>query len=519
MGALRTISRNIASNAAGHMVAIATAFFMTPFVLHTLGDEVYGSWNLVVSLTGYYGILDLGIRSAVGQYLTRYWTKGDREGVNRTMTTAVALTLPIAALLLVLSAALAWAAPTLFHLDAAEADGTCKAILVMGAAVALSFPFAVLGSATYARQRFDIANAVGILERLVNVALAYWALDAGYGLFGIAAVTASTQTVAWIARVWIAFRLLPELSLAPRWFSRDSVRELWSFSLNNFLINLADRLVLYTDVLVIGIVIADKDAVTYYSAGSDVVANLMTIVNAVAWTLTPYATACDASGDRPALQRLWLSGSKNIFLLASLIGGGLIFLGHDFIAVWLKPELVSGEKYTSSATIMAVLATATLLRALMTCGKQVLFGMRKVQFLAKLSALEAISNLLLSIVLVHWFGLLGVALGTLIPIACTQLVLQPRYLAKQLNLSLREFLAHAAPGGLLVLATMGITTWLTAAYLPVSDWPSLVLKAVVVSVPAVVVGAVWGTTAKEKQLVWRKLRLSQIFAGQSDAPR
>ncbi len=41
--------------------------------------------GLIVGMTGYYGLLDLGIRSAVGQYVTRYWTAGDMEGVNRTL--------------------------------------------------------------------------------------------------------------------------------------------------------------------------------------------------------------------------------------------------------------------------------------------------------------------------------------------------------------------------------------------------------------------------------------------------
>ncbi|MCA8964961.1 MAG: polysaccharide biosynthesis protein [Planctomycetes bacterium] len=507
MGPLTTISRNIASNAVGYVVAIGAALLMTPFVIHTLGDDSYAIWSLVVSLTGYYGILDLGIRSAVGQYVTRYWTNQDIGGVNRTMSTAVAMTLPIAVLLLLLSALIAWLAPALFTLAPSEVPEARLAIVVMGTAVALSFPFGVLGSATYARQRFDIANLVGIGERLLNLALAYWVLAEGHGLIGIAIVTASTQTIAWLLRCWIAFRLLPGLSLSPRWCNRDSMRELTSFSVYNFLINIADQIVLSTDLLVIGIMMPDIDAVTYYSVGGACITYFMMIINAVAWTLTPYATACDASGDRPALRRLWVSGSKNIFLLAGLIGGGLIFLGHDFLSVWIDPGKVSGEKYTSSATIMAVLAGATLLRAMMTCGKQVLFGMRKVRFLARLSMLEAVSNLVLSLILIKPFGLLGVALGTLIPIAGTQLILQPRFLAHTLELSLRQFVVRAAPGGLMVLATMGAVSWGVTDLLPVSGWPSLILKATVVTAPALLVGVLLGTTREEKQRVRRKLGL------------
>ncbi|MFM1871818.1 MAG: hypothetical protein RL398_1240, partial [Planctomycetota bacterium] len=387
MSALRTITKNVLSNTAGHFVALATALLLTPFVVAQLGDDVYGIWGIVVSLTGYYGILDLGIRSAVGQYVTRYWAQGDIAGLNRTMSTAVAITLPIAGLLLLVSGLIAWLLPSLASLPPESVAPTRTAILITGGAVALAFPFAVFGSATYARQRFDIANAVGITERLLSVGLAYWVLTAGYGIVGIAATTAGTQLLGWGARLWIAFRMLPGLQVAPRWCSRASLRELWSFGLYNFLINVADRIVLSTDLLVIGFMIPAKQAVTYYSLGGDFVAHFVTLVNSMAWALTPYATSRDAVGDERALRTLWLKGSRTIFLFAAIVGGGLIVLGRDFLTLWVGAKYVSGETYTSSAVILSVLAVAALLRALMTCGKQILFGIREVRYLAWLASL------------------------------------------------------------------------------------------------------------------------------------
>jgi O-antigen/teichoic acid export membrane protein len=504
MGVLRTISRNIVSNATGYLVSVVVALLLTPFVVRTLGDHAFGAWTIVVALTGYYGILDLGIRSAVGQYLTRYWARGDLAGVNRTMTTAVALTLPAVAVLLVASIGLAWAAADIFDIEGEEVAHTRTAILVMGTTVAFSFPLAVFGAATYARQRFDIANVVGIGERLATAGLTVWVLKAGHGLVGLALATAGVQMLGWCLRVWIAFRLLPGLRLAARHLSRSSVRELLSFGIFNFLINLADRLVLYTDVLIIGIVMSN-DAVTHYSLGSNFINYYVMLVNSVAWTLTPYATSCDAAGDREALRRLWAAGSRNLFLFAALIGGGLIFLGRDFLAVWMGPAYVSGAVYTSSATVMAVLATATLVRSMMTCGKQILFGMRHVEFLAAVAITEAIANVALAIALVHLLGLLGVALAALVPVLGSQLVVQPLFLARRLGMPLGPFLLRVARGGLLVIAAMGLVAVAVQRLIPVHDWPTFLLKGTVVTVPAVVVGLVLGTTAGEKRLLLGRL--------------
>ncbi len=41
------------------------AFFLTPFVVNSLGSTAYGIWVLLMSLTGYYGLLDLGVSAAL----------------------------------------------------------------------------------------------------------------------------------------------------------------------------------------------------------------------------------------------------------------------------------------------------------------------------------------------------------------------------------------------------------------------------------------------------------------------
>jgi O-antigen/teichoic acid export membrane protein len=86
---LRILIRNIVSNWLGFAVQVAVAFFLTPFVLHSLGDARYGIWALVTGLTGYYGLLDLGFRSGITQYLTRHLATRDFEAMNRTASTAM----------------------------------------------------------------------------------------------------------------------------------------------------------------------------------------------------------------------------------------------------------------------------------------------------------------------------------------------------------------------------------------------------------------------------------------------
>src|SRR5215467_13756276 len=88
-GGQRNLSWNIVSNWAGYVVQVVIAFLLTPYILHFLGETRYGIWALVMGLTGYYGLLDLGISAGITQYLTRYIAMKDIDGLNRTASTGV----------------------------------------------------------------------------------------------------------------------------------------------------------------------------------------------------------------------------------------------------------------------------------------------------------------------------------------------------------------------------------------------------------------------------------------------
>src|SRR2546427_3011707 len=57
--------RNVLSNWGAFAFAAVVNFALAPVVVHALGDTAYGVWSLLVSLTGYLGLLDLGVRGAV----------------------------------------------------------------------------------------------------------------------------------------------------------------------------------------------------------------------------------------------------------------------------------------------------------------------------------------------------------------------------------------------------------------------------------------------------------------------
>ena len=77
---LRHIARSVVSNWLAMAASMAVAFFLSPFLVHRLGNAAYGVWILAISSVQYFGLLDLGMRSSVLRYVSK---KGTRLTITR----------------------------------------------------------------------------------------------------------------------------------------------------------------------------------------------------------------------------------------------------------------------------------------------------------------------------------------------------------------------------------------------------------------------------------------------------
>ncbi len=76
--------KRILKNASSSWFALGTSvvvgLFLWPVIVHRLGDDAAGIWILIFSITGYYGLFDLGIRSSIIRYISKAKATNDMEG-------------------------------------------------------------------------------------------------------------------------------------------------------------------------------------------------------------------------------------------------------------------------------------------------------------------------------------------------------------------------------------------------------------------------------------------------------
>src|SRR5437868_14586855 len=85
----RQIIKNVGSSWISLGLNIIVGVFLSPFILHKLGDAAFGIWVLIFSITGYYGLFDLGIRSSIVRYASKFAATDDNKELAKLINTSL----------------------------------------------------------------------------------------------------------------------------------------------------------------------------------------------------------------------------------------------------------------------------------------------------------------------------------------------------------------------------------------------------------------------------------------------
>ena len=417
---------------------IATAIVsvaVMPFIVHSLGDRDYGTWTLVATFVGYYGVLELGLAAAVSRYLARSLGAGDHEDCNRVFNTSLRLYLLIGGVALLVSACIAALAPWVCH-NAADAALFWKLILILGASIALMFPTRVFKGLLEAHLRFDIAAGLDLLSLVLRTVLIFPVIFAGYGVIGLAWVSLLTTIPSMLLQVYFAHKELPFLRLERKYWHRGTARSLFSYSTYSLIANLANILRFKLDTVVVAWYVG-LSAVTHYRVGGVLTQYFFDLMSSMFGIFPSLFSRQEGAKDFEALKRTFFFASKLAICVSSFIGFGMLAWGKAFIVRWMGPQYVDGYR------VLVLLVTGVTISLWQGPSVSLLFGISKHKFYAIFNSLEGIANLGLSLVFVHRYGMYGVALGTLVPILITRVFIQPIYVCKAADIDYFDYLRRS----------------------------------------------------------------------------
>lgn len=448
----KSLKINAISNWITLVVHIAIGFVLTPFIIGKLGKTGYGIWTLVGSFIGYYGLLNLGVGSAVTRYIARYSARDDAEGLNETANTALMMFSLTCLLAIGISVAIAGPLTVFFKVQPEHCAEFKRIVWILGLSTGLSFPSGLFAAMVAAREHYVAANIINVSVALLRSGLTVVILLAGYGLAGIAYPTLTATVISLVAFTILAKRIVPEFHVRFRTVRLATLKTLLLYGTFTTVISVADILRTQIDSLVIGRMVGMAE-VGVYSVAAMLLRYLIRSICSGLGVLTPRFAALDGKGDCAQARRLLRRG---IAVSAFLAFGGFmmaVVFGNWFILWWVGPE------FTDAVTVLWILSLSSVFAIAQNPAIGFMYAVNKHKYYAAVTIVEAIANLGLSILFVYKYGMIGVALGTMVSMLVVKVLAMPLYVSRVAGITIREYVAPIIPPAIIGSSIVALTYW------------------------------------------------------------
>jgi O-antigen/teichoic acid export membrane protein len=128
-----TVLKNVFANLCRGGAVALSMLLLPPFLARILTKDAYGSWLLILQLSTYVGLLDLGIQTVIGRFVAHYNELGDIKKRDSIISSAIAILTGSGSIAIVAIALLAWQLPQLFpDMPAALQQDSQLALLWVG---------------------------------------------------------------------------------------------------------------------------------------------------------------------------------------------------------------------------------------------------------------------------------------------------------------------------------------------------------------------------------------------------
>lgn len=452
-------ARNSTFNLMAFLISGLVNLFYAPFLVRSLGMEVYGIIPVVLNLFVFATWASLAVNWSIGRYITIEYTQGEMDAVNEIFNTSFWFSVTLGLAIMGIGLIISQQVTSLLKIPTSSLKSVQALILLTSASTSLMILSAPAESAFYCLNRFDYRSSLQVGRTFVMIGMV-WALfrfiSPRLDWVGVGALSASALYLV-LASIF-SRRMIPAFRIRIRGFRPNRCKEM--FSTNTWV--LIDQLG-GTMMVNLNIVLANRLFGPVASAQYGLASQWENVAKSVLSSLlvfNPIFVELFARKDIKGMRALAIHSSRAVGCFAGMATG--VLMGHALAIprIWLH----NGNQRIGPMIIgfcLPVLLYGTV---------QPLFGIIHATNKVKIPALVTLGSgamtLTVSAILakVTHLGLWALLLGAGIALTLRNLAFTVYYAARLIQVARLPLLKNVAINTLggLVTAAIGftLTRWL-----------------------------------------------------------
>jgi len=411
------------------LINILSLYIITPFTINAIGDQYYGLWTLIASFTGYYFLLDFGISSTVIKFVAK--SIANKNLIERDTIVSNAFFLftfiSLISLLPILIISIGF-----YHFSSEELKViSAILILIAGFEFIISLPLKVFQGVAYAYLDYPVSSLLDILKTIIRAVGIFLLIYNREDIIFLPIISLTTSIFYYACISYFVFSR-HKLKISWKVVSKKELRTLTGFSKYLFITQIGDLLRFRIDYIVISMMLS-LESITVYAIAQKLADVYMQIIMKMLGVLNPLIFRLSSETDSKQKVDTYFNCIRISCILSFAIGTSIIVCASLLISYWM------GDNYLQAVTILCFLVFALSMDLIQIPSNAILQSIEKHYYFAWLTIIEGGCNLILSIILGLNYGLIGIVLGTVIPMTTIKILVLPYFLCRESGMSLKYY--------------------------------------------------------------------------------
>lgn len=413
------------------LVMVAIGFVMMPFLISTLGEDLYGLWVVIGSVVGTYYLLDLGFSQAVTRYVAKYIHQDNTEAANRIINTALVLYTLLGILVLLISVVAAAFGVEALMGDSKNVSLAQTLLIISGLTLAIDFPAKSFPGIVSAYMRYDFVALVRTGKTIVDALLIYTFLSNGFGLVAMAVITMVTGILSTGIYIRFTNSLFEELTFKKTLVNLTTFKDIFHFSKWVFISDMSTLLRNKMDIWFIAFFQSNVALTVYYVPVRLIEYALQVLTQATGIT-GPIFTEYYARNELEKLHQSLSVFLKINVLLGTILLSGFALIGDSFIRLWMGETFSYQEAYG----VLIVLALGRVAAYFSAPFQSLLMTFNRHSIGAWVAILETLMSGMMMLILVPRYGIIGAAIAVTVPTILGRTIIVPALTTKLLKINI-----------------------------------------------------------------------------------
>lgn len=427
----------------------------TPILIRMLGQSEYGIYNLAASIISYLSLFTLGFGSSYIRFYSKYKAQNDEEGIKRLNGLFLTVFSILSSIALIAGMILIGNVKVLFNSTYSANDLKIAKVLMIFLTfnLVISFPMSLFQSFITSQEKFIFQKLINIGKTILSPCLSIVVLYFGHGSIGMVVVTTIISLLIDITNIlYCVVKLKMRIKIGK--INIPLLKEIFAFSIFIAINQLIDQINGQTDKVILGKMI-NASAVAIYAVVDTIRHMYVTLSTSVSSVFAPsvYRVYNENKEDsKEQINELFIRIGRLQYYILMLVLTGFIFFGKYFINIWV------GEDFSIVYWLVLLLIIPGTVPLIQNIGIEVQRAQNKHQFRSVVYLIVALTNLVISIIMCKFWGIIGVTLGTCFANVVGTIMIMNVYYHKKTGLNIIKFWKEIlkASVGMIIPALFGV---------------------------------------------------------------